>query len=241
MLSAKARATRGLTAAALSLLCFGCAIADPEPSATSFPLAGLHTPESRIGASDPTDVESPGASLGDRCPSDAPPDNGASADDDAGTMGPAATLGVLDVSYTTHSVDGLYAPKNATAVWIEDASGEYVATIELLAILRRPDLLFFQERGCEQVLGPDVMTGATLREHSLHELQWNAVDTNEQPVPDGRYSLWIEVTETDVEPGLVESFEFDKGPMPYSMVLPVSFEGALSEAAITWTPEGSGN
>lgn len=210
------------------LLLGGCAEHERlEPS--SYPSTGLYTPGSTLGASDPTDMPMEGASLGNRCVS-LPALPGAS---DGGVVGSAGTLAI---TYMTQSYDGRFAPKNCTAVWIETVEGAYVATLEVDAALRRPGLVYWQDHACTQKLGPDAMTSATLRNHDkMHELEWTGLDFEGKAVADGPYKLFIEVTETDKEPGELNVFDISKGPMPYTMELPVALDGTLVHVTATWT------
>lgn len=209
---------------ALTLLGFGvgCDESSPRAGRVAYPNAGLFTPGSLLGASDPTDQPDPTAGLGDRCVQ--PPSQV-----DAGLP----TFGTLTVAYRTQSLDGRYAPKNCTVVWIETDAGDYVTTLELNARLRVPGLVYFDQRGCLAKLGPDVITGATLRDHETnHELSWEGTDFAGDPVPDGTYRLMIEVTETDKEPGELYEFPFEKSPEPYDTDLGV--DRALQSLSLSW-------
>lgn len=209
----------------------GCAVESPKVNASAYPSAGLYTPGSTLGASDPTDIPTPGMGLGDRCV----PFATAMAGDGGG-----ATEGKLTVTYQSKSLGGRYAPKNCTAVWIESPDGRYVATIEVGALLRKPGLVYWQDHACVEKTGPDVVTSATLSDHmKTHMLIWKGLDLEGNLVPDGPYKLQIEVTESDKEPGELQTFDFTKGPAPFGGDVPVSFEGALESASITWEPGGS--
>lgn len=226
-----ALAHRTLRALMLSMLSLSvsCTAETGGDNARDYPTAGLYTPGSMLGASDPTDVPLPGMGLGQRCV--APP--GASDDADGG-----AGAGVLEVTYTTQTLQGRYAPKNCSAVWVETVDGLYVATLELTAGLRRPGLVYWQERACTQELGPDVIASATLRDHQkTHELEWTGVDFMGHPMPDGPYKLYVEVTETDKEPGELAIFDFVKGTES-SVVAPVPPGGPLQQLTIVWTTAG---
>jgi hypothetical protein len=184
------------------------------------------------------------ASLGDRClTTDAGAGDAARDEDDEDDAGtpqlPAGTAGEVVLVYRTRTLMGRYWPHNCTAVWIENDEDEYVATLELTAGLRRPGLLYFQEHACVDQLGPDAITSATRRDHeSPHEVRWSGVDALDRPVPDGSYTLYVEVTESDKDgPGALETFDVVKGPAPTSVELPVLADGALVQASLAWTPE----
>jgi hypothetical protein len=219
---------RALTIALLVLGLSSCAEHEPVAPA-SFPSTGLYTPGSTLGASDPTDV--PMVVRSNRCVS-LPPVPGAV---DGGVVG---TAGALTIAYTTQTVDAFFAPKNCSAVWIETMTGAYVATIEVRCALRRPGLVYWQERGCTDPdgLGPDVTTSATLKTHeTTHEIEWTGLDFEGKGVPDGMYKLHIEITETDKEPGELNVVDIVKGPSPYTEPLPVPLDGYLKEGSVTWT------
>jgi len=212
-------------------LLLGCGIEQPQNFESEYPLAGLYTPGNLLGASDPTDLPMANAALGQRC---APLSSGAA-------DGGVGTAGQLLVVYKTRTLAGRYAPKNCTAVWIETMDGRYVATLELAALLRKPALVYFQEHACEEKPGPDIVTSATLSDHEKpHTLMWNGTDLNDMSVPDGPYVLFIEVTESDKEPGVVATYDFDKGPVGFSGERAVAVDGALDSINLEWAPAGVG-
>jgi hypothetical protein len=215
-----------LRAFALALSLCACSASEDEAKPMPNPIAGLYAPGSALGASDPTDVPLPGAGLGERCV--APPLHA----DDAGVA-----AGSLQVTYQTQSVMGLYAPKNCTAAWIETVDGAYVATLELAAALRKPGLVYFQEHACVEELGPDVVASATLLDHKKpHMLEWSGVDFKGLPMPDGPYKLFIEVTETDKEPGDLATFDIMKGGT--FTADPAVPEGPLVSVHVAWMAGG---
>ena len=202
----------------------GCAVDELDVDPESYPGAGLYTPGSPLGAIDPA-ADPMDEGLGERCNPLPPP-----------AAGSVTTSGKLELKYTTQSLDGRYAPRNCTAVWIEDMAGQYVATIELAAGLRKPGLVYFQDHACTERLGPDVVTSATLADHEKpHMASWEGLDSEMKPVADAQYKLFIEVTESDKEPGELSEFMFDKGPTPYVIEAPVDFEGPLAQVTLTWT------
>jgi hypothetical protein len=206
----------------------GCAMEQGAVESSAYPAAGLYTPGSALGASDPTDVMAPTTGgLGNRC---------------AALAAAGGTAGKLTVQYRTQSLAGRYAPKNCSAVWIETADGRYVATLELSAALRRPGLVYFQDHACVEKLGPDVMTSATKPDHNkAHMALWNGVDFEGKPAADGGYKLFIEVTESDKEPGELSSFDFQKGAMGFATEAPVAPEGPLQQVTLTWEPAPGGS
>lgn len=217
-------------AATSCALASACAADTSSQANGAYPFAGLYTPGNTLGASDPTDTPEP-STLGDRC---------TPATDVGDHAGVAQSSGTLRVEYRTQPTGGDYAPKNCSAVWVEDATGRYIATLDLRARLRRPSLAYFRERACAAQLGPDVMTSATTLDHSeLHMATWSGRNFSQRVVPDGVYKLYIESTETDRAPGQFEVFDIQKGAQPYAMRLLVSEDGPVSEVRLSWKP-GSG-
>jgi hypothetical protein len=126
-------------------------------------------------------------------------------------------------------------------VWVETLEGQYVATLEIGAALRIPGLVYFQDHACTEKRGPDVMTTATLPDHQKpHVAMWSGADFEAKPVADRSYRLFIEVTESDKEPGDIGVFDFEKGPAPSSAEEPVAFDGPLMHVTIAWTPMAGG-
>jgi hypothetical protein len=243
-------------ALALSLASVGVSCGaenDLEPS--DYPASGLYTPGSKLGVSDPSDTPSAESmSLGNRCVSPAPGSAGAPVAGTGGgggsggsggaaspmmmAMPDAGSIGTLAVTYRTQTLRGRFAPKNCSAVWIETLDGRYVATIEVSAALRRPGLVYYQDHVCTAKLGPDVTTSATKANHEKpHMAEWTGVDFEKRPMPDGPYRLFIEVTETDKEPGELSTFDFEKGPAPFAIDAPVAFDGPLQQVSLSWELE----
>jgi hypothetical protein len=60
------------------------------------------------------------------------------------------------------------------------------------------------------------------------------VDFADLPAADGAYKLFIEVTESDKEPGELSTFDFQKGPTPFAIDAPVAPEGPLLQVTMSW-------
>ncbi|MGD8862059.1 MAG: DUF2271 domain-containing protein [Myxococcales bacterium] len=243
------RVTVGVPAVPLlvALAAGGCgAESDPafSPDVQSeHPLAGLFTPGSRIGYREPApgavmadggstegllsgedlaEIEASieAAGLEDRCelPADAP----------------EGTPGMVEVEFETASYGGFYAPLNCGAVWIEDDEGRYVATPMIWAGVRRRNIFIWNARRC-QTDGPDVISAATLDDHSgTRELSWDTRDHMGRVVPDGSYVLNIEVTEDEFNYGRRAEIPFEKGTDPVSLS-PADTESVMN-LMLTYTP-----
>lgn len=204
----------------------GCGVEEPGVDPYAYPTTGLYTPNSKVGASDPTDFPMAMA-LGDRCK--APFATGP----DAGVVG---TEGQLQLSYQTFTYEGRYTPRNCTAAWIETEAGDYVATIEQRCAIRTDEgLVFFVDRTCLEEQGPDVRSSATLRNHmTMHEAEWNGLDLNGNPVPDGNYNVLIEVTEED-DNSFLSTFPFVKGPEAFSVQPGINAGDPLLTVSLSWS------
>jgi len=221
-LCARRNTRKGTLVIATLVAVSACGIEPSDHDPSEYPQAGLYTPGSGIGASDPTDTPDPSIVYSNRCQSPMI------------AAGPA-TNGTLDVSYTTQTIMGRYAPKNVSAVWIETIDEQFVANLAIKADLRRPGLVYWQERGCTEQDGPDAVTSETLTEHITHDnVSWSGVDLNGVPVPDGDYQLLIEVTEDDKEPGDFSTFRFTKGPMAFDRDETPTID-LLQAVHLTWT------
>jgi hypothetical protein len=99
----------------------------------------------------------------------------------------------LILSVRTVSANGRYRPRNVGAIWIEDASGSWVKTLERWGERRAKWLSAFNEASGGDVT--DAVTGATLATHKVHEVEWNFTDRAGCEVPDGDYQLRMELTD----------------------------------------------
>lgn len=135
-----------------------------------------------------------------------------------GTHGEPGTPGVLSVSFETQTLGTAphWGPSNMGAVWIEDASGTYIKTIERwVSQLREHSLYHWQTHACTSTWPePDAVSQASLPEPAKHQSTWDSKDLHGKVVPDGTYYLLIEVTETDTAYGPLAAYAFEKGTAP---------------------------
>lgn len=162
------------------------------------------------GAAAPTVTESTGSSAAGAA---APPDKAAD---------PAAP-GMLSVAFMSVGPGGRYAPRNCGAVWIEDESGKFVKTIERWTAIRERYLeswsmasggwgfsIFGGSSGGNNPDQVDVVSAGTLSRHQMHMSTWNMKNREGAVVPDGKYTVVVEVSEGNSGVGRVD---FVKGPM----------------------------
>jgi hypothetical protein len=140
------------------------------------------------------------------------------------TSGPKPTK--LTATITTQTTGGKYAPKNVGAIWIEDSSGKWVYTLDwwdgLLNVqwltnynkVQGPSYTLFDPKP-----GPDTVTSATLNMHKTHTVSWGFEDKSGAQVPDGDYTLKIEITEESAT-GKVQEIPFKKGAEPVTVMPP---------------------
>jgi hypothetical protein len=123
----------------------------------------------------------------------------------------AAIWGKLELSVLTKpSPNSDFQPLNLLAVWVENDAGRPIKVLARWAGARAAALRVFNMRvpGAFAItpasqdaavaigrVDPDVITGATLRTHELHTLEWNLSDYRAMRAPLGDYSICIESTD----------------------------------------------
>lgn len=150
----------------------------------------------------------------------------------------AQTSGKLNVSVNTSSAGGNYAPRNIVAVWIEDASGNFVKT--LLANADRRIEYLYTWKASTNAKGTmynrvDAITGATLTSHGTRTCSWNGTDYNKKLVADGNYFVCMELTDKHAQ-GNYSKFAFTKGEN--NLVTPPNATG-FSSVNIQWEASGT--
>lgn len=150
-----------------------------------------------------------------------------------GTAGPppvAASAGTLTIDFNTVGIGGRYAPRNVGAVWILGPSGKFVKTLERWAAVRAVHLKKWASSGAPPwsaffgIGAPpdelDAVSRATLGSHQPHHLTWDLKDPAGMVVPDGKYTVSIELADDNSKASVSASATFDKGPAPASVSPP---------------------
>jgi hypothetical protein len=168
------------------------------------------------------------------------------------SVSPAGTPATLTVSFTTQILAGTYQPRNVGAAWIEDSMGQYVRTLEAWAGERVQSITMWFPRAChtddKTQTRPDVSTSETLLVHKTHTSTWDGVDfhdamvgpdgkvlPNGKPAADGKYTLWLQVTESEFVPeGPYMMIPFDKGAEPWEKT-PTPIPG-FADIKLTYKP-----
>jgi hypothetical protein len=150
----------------------------------------------------------------------------------AGGVGGAPAVGPIlngvTLSFTTGNQGGRYAPDNVGAVWIADASGAWVKTLERWAWIRGAYLSKYNAANPSNNM-VDAVASATLMSHGAHDLTWDLTDANGAKVAPGLYTAFIEVTEREDTPGEWTQVDFAVGSAPNMTSFPDSpyFMGVL--------------
>jgi hypothetical protein len=125
----------------------------------------------------------------------------------------AQTTGTLQVSTTTKSAGGNFAPKNIVAVWVENENGQFVKTLAAYANARKTYLNTWEAltSSAGSIYNTvDAVTGATRSSHGTINCSWNGTDYKGNLVGDGTYNLRFELTDKN-STGNRASFLFSKG------------------------------
>jgi hypothetical protein len=101
----------------------------------------------------------------------------------------AAAQGKVDVTFTTNTRGGKYAPKHVLAVWVETSNGTFAKTLGKWANSRVRYLLNWNAAS-GKATDVDTVTGASLSSHATRKLSWSLAG-----VPNGTYKIKMELTE----------------------------------------------
>lgn len=143
---------------------------------------------------------------------------------------PTNTTG-LTVSVVTSSADGIYAPKNVVAIWIENSDGQFIKTLTVYAKARISYLTNWESASGGNTA--DALTGATQTTHGTIYGSWNGTDAKGFTVPDGNYKVCMELTDKN-STGSYSSFNFTKGITTES--LKPGNTPSFSTVTIKWVP-----
>jgi hypothetical protein len=120
----------------------------------------------------------------------------------------------LQMSFSTTTRNGQFAPNNCVVVWVEQNTA-FVRTIERQCIVRRQYLVsWFAKATIED---NDAVSGATRVDHAAPvSFSWDLID-NGTEIADGTYTIRIELAEgnsTQPTQNNQGTFTFTKGPAP---------------------------
>lgn len=137
----------------------------------------------------------------------------------------------LAVNAITTNTGGNFTPYNVVAIWIENSAGEFVKSLTVYAIVRRYELSKWFSSSAGNLV--DAKTGATKSSFGTITGYWNGKDTKGAIVPDGKYTLWLEISDKGGM-GNASSFTFTKG-VTTEILAPENAIG-FSNINIKWMP-----
>jgi hypothetical protein len=151
----------------------------------------------------------------------------------SGSGGTASLTVTLTTSPTPNAV---YQPNHVLAVWVVDGAGKIMKTINRYSDVRTGSLVAWgQAAGTNDV---DAVSGATRTSHAAPvTATWNLVSRQGTVVPDGTYTVRMEVADTNATTtgqNNQGTFTFVKGPQP-QMQTGLS-NGGFTNVSISFTP-----
>lgn len=103
---------------------------------------------------------------------------------------------LLQFQVKTTTYGGSYGPRHVFAIWIVDASNQYVTSLKVQAAKYKKKLNKW-ETYSGGTIPSDAVSGASLTAHQTHTVTWNGKNTLGNLVPDGNYSVYVEFNETN--------------------------------------------
>jgi len=145
----------------------------------------------------------------------------------------AQTAGTLTISTLTSQTSGAtYAPDHIMSIWIVNSSGTFVKSTLVYAGTRQ-QYLYTWVASDAALNKLDAITGATQTSHGTRTSSWNGKNVSEVLVPDGTYSVKMELTDKHAQ-GNTATFAFTKGPA--SQTLTPAAVPSFANISIKWTP-----
>jgi MYXO-CTERM domain-containing protein len=152
-----------------------------------------------------------------------------------GLFTPDAEAG-LKVTLTTSPAGGVYAPAHVVAVWVETQAGVFVKTIGRWSAARTSSLVTWLGKAGQG--DADAVSGATqnTQPDTLTLMEWNLEDRQGNIVPDGTYTIRMELSDSNPGQGTpnLGTFTFVKSADP--QVQTNLANGGFSAVTIDFTP-----
>lgn len=136
---------------------------------------------------------------------------------------------IVGFKITTSTPHGNFSPKNIGAIWIEDSNGKFIKTLKVWAERRKKYLYTWTNKSSGNTV--DAVTSATLSAHQMHQITWDLKDANGMTVPNGEYTLHIEITDQHAQ-GPLAAFSFPVGDSSNVLVFPD--ESYFHEIQLYW-------
>jgi uncharacterized protein (TIGR03382 family) len=151
----------------------------------------------------------------------------------------AEAKGSVKVTFTTNPVpapNNTYSPANVVAAWIQNQGGTFIKTVGRWADVRKPHLVAWT--AAAGATDADAVTGASRASHAQPlTVLWNLRDRQGNLVPDGTYTIRLEVAEdnsTTQGQNNQGTFTFIKGPTPQNQTGLTN--GGFSNVSIEFDP-----
>lgn len=147
----------------------------------------------------------------------------------------AQTSGTLTFSCKTYAPNGTWGTKHTMAVWIQNNANpsQFIKTKAQYGDDKDHLTSWWPISGNNVV---DAVTGATRTSYQPIQVSWNGTNVSNVVVPDGSYSIYIEMGwgSNKTSAHAVSSFTFTKGPN--SQHLTPAGTTNFSNVVLDWTP-----
>lgn len=142
------------------------------------------------------------------------------------------TAGTLTFKVTTAS-GGTISGAHIQAIWVVNSAGTYVKTLLAYSKTTNIDHLSKWAPGkVKPTVTADAQTGATTSTYGLLTETWNAQNVSGTVVPDGNYTVWVELSDDPTE--ISGSWTFAKGPTGVNTTGTATTN--LTNISIVWVP-----
>lgn len=139
-----------------------------------------------------------------------------------GTGAPdAEAKGSVQITFTTTTSGGNYAPNNVVAAWVQNGAGTHLRTVGLWSAVRTQHLVSYRAAAGindSNALPADAVSGASRLNHQgALTVIWNLRDKAGNIVPDGTYTIRLELADenaTTAAQNNQATFTFVKGATP---------------------------
>jgi hypothetical protein len=149
---------------------------------------------------------------------------------------PPGGVGTLQISATSSTGGGQYAPRNVVAIWIEGPGGTFVKTVGRWANVRKQHLVAWTTAAGAN--DADAVSGATQQNHATPlAVTWDLKNRQGQVVADGTYTVRMESTELNANTAAQNhqgTFTFVKSGTAQTQT--ALSNGGFSNVSITFTP-----
>lgn len=127
------------------------------------------------------------------------------------------TEGSVDFQIRTSSYGGEYELHHVFAIWVTDGNDQFVRTLVRRAWEYLEDLVKWNNMTGGNYQNA-LVTGASMNNHTTHNITWDCTDRFLNPIPDGVYRIYAEFSEDETPPnGPWMMVEFTKGSDPVTL------------------------